>query len=84
MQAGDKRMRVGVLRIKGRTEHITPGLRTTDVASLEIKEEDGMYFLFRLDSNGRCVADTCHLSLEEAVAQATWEYEIEEPWESLE
>jgi|GEM_PF-3140661 len=35
-----------------------------------------MHFLLRLDQGGRCVADTCHLTMEEALGQAQFEYEL--------
>jgi len=40
-------------------------------------EDDGFYLL-RLDPEGQCLADTWHQSLEEAKAQAAFEYEIDE------
>jgi len=41
-------------------------------------EQDGAFFLFRLDPNGHCIADTWHQTLDEAKQQANFEYGIEE------
>ncbi|MEM7247177.1 MAG: hypothetical protein AAF533_17685 [Acidobacteriota bacterium] len=47
-------------------------------ATLVIEERDGAFFLLRLSSDGGFVADTWHLTLEEALEQARHEYGIEE------
>ena len=44
---------------------------------VEISEEDGAYYLFHLDADGVCFADTWHQSLDEAKEQATFEFGIE-------
>jgi len=49
---------------------------TSQVHRVTIEERDGMHFLLRLDQGGRCVADTCHLTMEEALGQAQFEYEL--------
>ena len=43
---------------------------------LTIVAENGSYFLFRLDAEGHCIADTWHLSQEEAIEQAQFEYGV--------
>lgn len=43
---------------------------------VEIHAEDGAFYLFRLDAQGNCVADTWHPTLEEAMEQAAFEYGI--------
>jgi hypothetical protein len=44
---------------------------------VEISEEDGAYYLFHLDAEGVCFADTWHQTLEEAKQQAAFEFGIE-------
>lgn len=43
---------------------------------VEIAEAEGAFYLFRLDANGVCTADTWHPTLDEAKRQATFEYGI--------
>lgn len=43
-----------------------------------IEEQEGAFYLFRYTREGHCIADTWHLSVEEAKAQAEFEYGIEE------
>ena len=45
-------------------------------ASLAIEADDVGFFLYRLDEDGSCAADTWHLTLEEAKAQAEFEYAV--------
>lgn len=44
--------------------------------SLEIVETDSGVFLYRYSDSGVCIADTWHLSIDEAIAQAEFEYQI--------
>ena len=44
---------------------------------VEISEVDGAYYLFHLDAEGVCFADTWHQTLEEAKQQAAFEFGIE-------
>ncbi|MCA8971435.1 MAG: hypothetical protein KDC95_16705 [Planctomycetes bacterium] len=44
--------------------------------TLAIVEEGGAFSLFRLDSTGRCVADTWHSTQADAMAQAEFEYGV--------
>lgn len=43
---------------------------------VEISEEGGLFYLFYLDSEAHCFADTCHLTLAEAKGQAEFEFGI--------
>ncbi len=45
-------------------------------ASLELVQRDGAYYLLHLDDAGQCIADTWHPSIEEAKAQAEFEFGI--------
>lgn len=45
-------------------------------SSLTIEPADSGFFLFRLDEAGVCVADTWHLTLEDAKVQAEFEYAV--------
>jgi hypothetical protein len=48
---------------------------------VEISEEDGAFYLFHLDADGVCFADTWHPTLDEAKQQASFEFGIEpEDW----
>jgi hypothetical protein len=52
--------------------------------SVEVVEQDGVFYLLRLDDDGKCIADTWHESIEAAKAQANFEYGIrEKDWRSL-
>ena len=72
-----------VNRVTGGTLHTVAGSNGPEVIpppnSLRIeppeKEGDG-YLLLRLDPSGTCLADTWHATLEEAQAQAEFEYEV--------
>ena len=44
--------------------------------SLNIVEEDGGFFLLRMDENGQCISDTWHISLDDAKRQAMFEFSI--------
>ncbi len=78
-------LRVKVTQATGKTRHsvgtVLEGEPTPveDVAvpdSIEISEVDGAYYLYRLDANGVCIADTWHQSLNEAKEQASFEFGI--------
>lgn len=43
---------------------------------VEIHEEDGAFYLFRLRADGVCVGDTWHVTIEEAKDQAAFEYGV--------
>ena len=80
------RLRATVRTVTGRTRHLLGwaapnGIGTTqlpDPIAVEIVEQDGAFFLFRLGPNGHCIADTWHQTLDEAKQQANFEYGIEE------
>lgn len=48
-----------------------------DPVSVTIAEDRGYYYLLREDGDMRCVTDTWHESLERAMTQAEFEYELE-------
>jgi hypothetical protein len=52
--------------------------RCADPVAVRIVMEDDGFYLLRLDPEGQCLADTWHQSLEEAKAQARFEYEIDD------
>lgn len=49
-----------------------------DPVTVEIVEEDGAFFLLRLDDNGECIADTWHETVEAAKDQANFEFGVKE------
>ena len=80
------RLRAKVSGTTGKTRHFigdlvdgTPmsveNVRTPEW--VEISEVDGAYYLFHLDAEGVCFADTWHQTLEEAKQQAAFEFGIE-------
>jgi hypothetical protein len=82
-----KRLHATVRRVTGATVHSigtirdgapVPVVRIPDPTTLEIAEDDGGFFLLRLDGEGVCVADTWHQTLNEAKAQARFEYEVDD------
>jgi hypothetical protein len=53
--------------------------------SLNIVEEDGGFFLLRMDEGGNCIADTWHISLDDAKGQAMFEFSVSElDWKKCE
>jgi hypothetical protein len=80
------RLRARVRTVTGKTRHLQ-GVPTTDgveivelpdPVAVELVEEDGAFFLLCLDEDGQCIADTWHATAEEAKAQASFEFGIEE------
>ena len=80
------RLRARVSEATGKTRHSIGALFDgvpTPIEDLptpewvEISEEDGAYYLFHLDADGVCFADTWHQSLDEAKEQAAFEFGIE-------
>jgi len=43
-------------------------IRIPDPAEVEVVEQDAAFYLLRLDSDGQCIADTWHASVEAAKA----------------
>lgn len=79
-------LRAKVRDVTGNTRHLkaTPLLGAVDVTKLpdpvtvEIVEQDGAFYLLRLNEKGECLADTWHETIESAKAQAKFEFEIED------
>lgn len=67
-----------VRRIAGRTVHSAGGNPVPPPAFVKIDvKPDGIFPLY-FDAAGRGITDTWHQTLEEAKAQAKWEFEIDE------
>lgn len=47
-----------------------------DPSAAEIVEQEGAFYLLRLNEEGECIADTWHETLEAAKAQAASEFKI--------
>jgi hypothetical protein len=87
------RLRASVRTVTGKAKHLQ-GVPTTDEVEIvelsdpvavELVEEDGAFSLLRLDEDGQCTADTWHATAEEAKAQASFEFGIEEAdWKETE
>ena len=77
-------LRAAVRRTLGTTGHyrgdlkdgIASAVRLPDPITIEILEQDGAFFLFRLAGDGQCISDTWHQTLEEAKGQAKFEFDI--------
>ena len=84
------RLRAPVRTVTGKTRHYlgaivdgrpVAGTEFPSPESLEITDEYGDFLLFRLNADGVCIADTWHATVEEAMRQATFEYETaREDW----
>lgn len=61
----------------GATRHIVGGAPFGPAHALAVAQHDGQYgtYLFYLDTAGQVVTDTWHLSVEDALDQASFEYE---------
>jgi len=79
------KMKAKVLQNQGRTTHylgqpvdgmLVPTAQLPSASHVEIRPEDGAYYLIRFDSTGNYCGDTWHLSLEEAQSQAEFEFGI--------
>ena len=82
------RLRAEVKEVTGFTKHFvssTTGAEPTPTPKfLEIVQEEDLYYLFRYDAEGACVADTCHFSLQEAREQARAEFAIsDDDWKEV-
>jgi hypothetical protein len=74
-------------RPTGRTRHVVGGELAPTPAELRIAQYEGDpgYYLFYCDEAGAEITDTYHDSLEEAIAQAEWEFGTKaEEWEIAE
>lgn len=68
----------------GNTRHYVGAKELGPAAALRIVKYEGEagYYLFRLDGEGNAMTDTFHLSIEDALAQAEWEYRVkQDDWE---
>lgn len=78
------KLRAKVRRATGATTHSLggivegrPELRPLKTPSVvELVERDGACYLLHLDDRGKCVADTWHPNVDEAKAQAAFEFDI--------
>ena len=85
------KLRAVVGNVTGKTVHlrgerVADRIRVSTLAaptSVEVVEQDGAFYLLRLDDDGECIADTWHETVEAAKARANFEYAIrEEDWRS--
>ena len=54
-------------------------------AWVEIEEGESGVYLYRYSANGECVSDTWHASVNEAIEQAEFEFDIKRTdWEEIE
>lgn len=70
----------------GKTRHWSGGALLPPPAELRIAQypSDPGFYLLYCDGDGREMTDTYHDSLEEAMAQAEWEFETKEgEWEIM-
>jgi hypothetical protein len=70
----------------GKTVHYSGRNELPVPFSLEIIQynDDAGYYLFYLDKNGEVQTDTYHDSLQAAMEQAQWEFDIsEDDWEEV-
>lgn len=80
------RLRADVRAITGRVTHLQGERLTGEISqipvelplTLEVIEQDGGVDLLRLDRAGVCVADSWHESIDEAKAQASFEFGVVE------
>ncbi|WP_267116573.1 hypothetical protein [Xanthomonas sacchari] len=49
-----------------------------DPVSLTIVEDDGGFFLLRIDEKGNCISDTWHIDLDDAKSQASFEFSVKD------
>ena len=79
------KIRADVVHATGRTKHMIGKVKAGRIvgsdllpapAWVEISEESGMFYLLRCNADGQSFADTCHITLNEAKAQAELEYSI--------
>jgi hypothetical protein len=86
------RLRAIVRDVSGNTEHLqaTPVAGRIEVIELptprcvEISEHEGVVYLLRLDSEGECIADTWHETVDAAKSQANFEFGIQDDeWQSV-
>ena len=78
-------MWANVRRATGRTRHIVGGVDVSlQIASVELRPEDGGWYLLCFDADGQPLADTWHQTRELAMQQAEFEFGIETAdWQEL-
>jgi hypothetical protein len=67
----------------GKFDHgeIQKRAQITGVASLEVVESAGSFFLLRMNAEGECLTDTWHQTKEDAMRQAEFEFDVRpEDW----
>jgi hypothetical protein len=84
------RIRAKVQNVTGQTAHMlgvpthrgVETLRLPDPTAVEIVDQDGAFYLLRLDLDGKCLSDTWHETLVAAKEQAAFEFGIKmDDWE---
>lgn len=81
-------LRATIKRSLGQTRHLqgnaSGAVEMPAPTTVEIVESEGACFLLRKDESGQCIADTWHLTVQEAMEQARFEYGVAEtdwePW----
>jgi len=83
-------MKARVRRETGNVKHwfgkmedgeVRKGAPIAGIASLEIVERDGSFFLLRMNAEGDCLTDSWHQTKEEAMRQAEFEFDVRpEDW----
>ena len=70
----------------GNTKHLFNGQPVKDITRLAVCDGGGnpkAIYLFSCDDDWNVLTDTCHMSIEEALAQADFEYQhIRSAWKS--
>jgi hypothetical protein len=88
------KLRAHVVRPTGITRHgigtiqegqVVESVQLPSPEWVEISERDGLYYLLSFTAAAGCIADTCHLTLEQAKQQALAEFTIPvSAWETVE
>ena len=68
----------------GRTRHFRDGVELPAPAELRIVQyrEDGGFYLLYCDAEGVVMTDTYHFTIDDAKAQAEWEFRVKDSeWE---
>ena len=73
-------LRASVRKVTGATQHSIAGrggaVEVEAPVTVTVVAGEAGYLLLRLDAQGRCIADTWHATLDEAKAQAAFEFDI--------
>jgi hypothetical protein len=76
------RLKAKVKKITGASQHSTSSdsglVPTPDPAWLEISSDESGTFLIHFNADGQSIADTWHLTVDEAKSQAEFEFEIQD------